>query len=149
VIPKSEAPVQVGPALLVQDAETLHMLYFAIITEIKDKRRERLSTAKLQEMLLMVSRAYKAASGLENPLYVVVESDSSSSSHDDDWWTVQQAANELDLSTRQIRRIAQKVYGERDGRDWSLHRDVVATLKQQQDWKKRNGTREYNLGTAA
>ena len=132
-------PVQVGPAVLVQDAGTLRHLYFCVKAGIQKCSRDGASPAHLHPLAALLRRAYMSASGHEHPVYVLAEEHSTS--QDNAWLSVAEAAAELGLGERQVRRLAEAGLGTRKGREWRLSKSTVLALKAERDWKARNGSR--------
>jgi excisionase family DNA binding protein len=82
-----------------------------------------------------------AASGHEYPVYALAEEHSTS--QDDEWLSVDEAASELELSRRQVRRLAEAGLGTRKGREWRLSKSKVLALKAERDWRARIGSRHF------
>ena len=135
--PRSAPPVQVGPAVLVQDAETLRHLYFCVKAGIQKCSHDGVSPAHLHPLAALLRRAYMSASGHEHPVYILAEEHSTSQ----DRLSVAEAATELGLGERQVRRLAEAGLGTRKGREWRLPKSKVLALKQERDWRARNGSR--------
>ena len=74
-----------------------------------------------------------SAVGHEDAVYVLAEKHSIG--QDNDWLSVAEAAAELGLSERQVRRLAREGLGARKGREWRVPRSKVLALKQERDWK--------------
>jgi hypothetical protein len=139
---QSDPPVQrLGPAILVQDVETLRHLYFCVQAGVQKLRRDGLSPAHLYPLSSLIRHGIMSADGHEYPAYVLAEEDSTS--QDNDWLSVAEAATELELSERQIRRIAATGLGTRKGREWQLSKSKVLALKAERDWRARNGSRHF------
>jgi hypothetical protein len=133
-------PAQTGPAVLVQDRETLRHPYFCVHAGIQKLHRDGLSSQHLEPLKGLLRRAIMSANRHEFPVYVLAEEHSTG--QETDWLTVAEAAAELDLSARQVCRLARDGLGTRKGgREWRLPRSRVVTLKQERDWKAQNGTR--------
>jgi hypothetical protein len=139
VIRRLVPPLQIGPAVLVQDEETLRHLYFCVKAGIQKCGRDGASPAHLHPLAALLRRAYMSASGHEFRVYVLAEEDSTS--QETDWLTVAEAADELGLSDRQVCRLARAGLGTQKGREWRLSKSKVLALKQERDWKARNGSR--------
>ena len=97
------------------------------------------SPAHLHPLAALLRRAYMSAVGHEDAVYVLAEEHSIG--RDNDWLRVAEAAAEIGLSERQVRRLAREGLGTRKGREWRLPRSKVLALKQERDWKDRNGSR--------
>jgi hypothetical protein len=132
-------PMQVGPTVLVQDAESLRHLYFCVQAGIQKCSRDGVSPAHLHPLAALIRRAHMSAVGHEHPVYVLAEEHSTG--QDNDWLSVAEAATELGLGERQVRRLAKAGLGTRKGREWRLPRSKVLAMKQERDWKDRNGSR--------
>ena len=78
-----------------------------------------------------------SATGHEHPVYVLAEEHSTSQ----DWLSVAEAATELGLGERQVRRLAEAGLGTRKGREWRLSKSKVLAMKAERDWRARNGSR--------
>ena len=137
--PRSAPPVQIGPAVLVQDAETLRHLYFCVKAGIQKCSHDGVSPAHLHPLAALLRRAYMSAVGHEDAVYVLAEEHSIG--QDNDWLSVAEAAAELGLGERQVRRFAEAGLGTHKGREWRLLRSKVLELKAERDWKARNGSR--------
>jgi hypothetical protein len=130
-------PVQIGPAVLVQDAETLRHLYFCVKAGIQKCSRDGVSPAHLHPLAALLRRAYMSASGHEHPVYILAEEHSTSQ----DRLSVAEAATELGPGERQVRRLAEAGLGTRKGREWRLSKSKVLAMKAERDWRARNGSR--------
>lgn len=124
--------------MLVQDEESLQHLYFCVQAGIQKCRRDGVSPAHLYGLAAVIRRAYMSARGHACAVYVLAEEHSTSQN---DWMSVAEAADELELSERQVRRLAEAGLGTRKGREWRLSKSRVLALKQERDWKARNGSR--------
>jgi hypothetical protein len=133
------APDQRGRAVLIQDEESLRLLYFCIHAGVQKWHRDGLSTAPLEPLKALIRRAIMSVNGHEQPVYVLAERDSSS--QDIELWNVSEAAAELELGVRQVRRLAKQGLGIQSGREWMLPKARVLALKQEREWKARNGSR--------
>jgi len=123
----------------VQDADTLRYLYLCVQAGIQKNRRNGLSPAHLYPLSALFYRAHMSAIGHGHPVYVAAESDSTG--QHTEFWTVKEAARELGIGERQVRRLAADGLGARKGREWMLPKARVLALKQERDWKARNGSR--------
>jgi hypothetical protein len=125
--------------VLIQDEETLQLLYFCVHAGVQKMHRAGLSPARLEPLKALIRRAIMSANGHEQPVYVLAEQDSSS--QDIELWNVAEAANELGIGDRQVRRLAREGLGFRVGREWMLPKARVLALKTEREWKARNGSR--------
>ena len=117
-----------------QDAETLRHLYFCVQAGIQKCSHDGVSPAHLHPLAVLIRRAYMSASGHEHPVYALAEEHSFG--QDNDWLSVAEAAAELGLGERQVRRIAKAGLGTRKGREWRLPRSKVLPLKQKRDSRR-------------
>jgi hypothetical protein len=126
---------QQGPAVLIQGDEPLRLLNFCLHAGAQKLRRDGLSAARVEQMKVIVRRALMSARGHELPRYVLSDANSTGQ----EMWSTARAAHELELSRRQVRRIARNGIGTRDGRDWLLPKDAVLALKAERECEARNG----------
>lgn len=130
---------QAGDAVLVQGEEMLTLLYFCLNAGIRKLRYDGLPPARAERLKGVVYRALMSPSGREDAAYVLAEAHSDR--QDTEMWSVAEAAEELGIGVRQVRRLAEEGLGKKRGRDWWLPKDRVCALKQERDWKARNGSR--------
>jgi hypothetical protein len=137
LVAEAEAVQQAGSAVLIQGEEPLHLLNFCLHAGAQKMRRDGLSAARIEQLKTVVRRALMSAQGHKLPNYVLSEANSAGQ----EMWSIRRAALELEISPRQVRRIARNGIGTRSGRDWFLPKGEVLALKLDRDWKARNGSR--------
>lgn len=145
---QSVPPIQqLGSAVLLQGADVLRLVNFCLRAGVQKLHRDGLSPARVEELKQVVRRALMAASGHEDAVYVLAEAHSPcqdelfNALNNVEWWSVAEAADELGISRRQIRRIAEEGLGIRKGRAWMLPKARVLALKAEREREARNDSR--------
>ena len=123
---------QLGDAVLIQGA-ALRDLYLCLHKGIPGMSANGHSPVLLHAVELQVHRALMSARGHQVAECVAAQTHSKSQS-DDDWMTVSEAATELGVSQRHVRRLARSCQlGQRVGATWAINRGAALALARERE----------------
>lgn len=133
-----EMPVQqLGDAVTFKGADVLQSLRGCINARIRQCRLNGESPMKYARVLAAIHDALMSDCG-HDVAESVADQQHSKSQDGDDWMSITEAAEALDLSGRQVRRLAPRLSGVRVGASWVLPKAPVLALAKE---------RERNAGT--
>lgn len=132
---------RIGDTVLIQGQAALNDLASCVIARIQRDRLNGASPARYAHLLASIH----AAMSDNGQLFAetTLPQQQSTQEHETDWMTTAQAAQTLDITERQMRRLARTLDGaHRAGNTWVLKREPVLALAEERKRKARNGQRQ-------
>jgi hypothetical protein len=132
---------QLGAAVVISGRDALQDLAVCVLARIRQDRLNGASPARYGPLLATIHAAMSAI-GHEVAEGVAPETQSNRQGADD-WMSVTEAATELGVSDRHMRRLAcTRQLGQRFGATWALDRGAVLALAEERKRKAHNGERQ-------